>query len=149
MTKHDDQDGNGMTIFTLTSHVNGSFETVTATRRGAQIVVDTRGAPALARNVRQATRLAAEALGPALERAGRSGSIWGLYVDAGASATFGRFPEDPLSPSPTGPPARPSEPIVQIFNEWKRHDGTPLGALDAALKIIEIYADRRPERTAA
>lgn len=138
-----------MTIFTLTSHVNGSFETVTATRRGAQIVVEARGGPALARNVRHATKLAAETLGPALERAGKTGSAWGLYVDAGASATFGRFPEDPLSPTLTGPPARPSEPIVQIFNEWERHDGTPLGALDAALKIVQIYAERRPERAAA
>jgi hypothetical protein len=138
-----------MTIFTLTSHVNGTFETVTATRRGAQIVVDTRGGPTPARNVRHATKLAAETLGPALERAGRTDSAWGLYVNAGASATFGRFPENPLSPTLTGPPARPSEPIVQIFNEWERHDGTPLGALDAALKIIEIYAERRPERAAA
>jgi hypothetical protein len=139
-----------MTIFTLTSHVNGSFETVTATRRGAQIVVDTRGGPALARNVRQATRLAVDALGPALGRAGRTGSIWGLYVNvADAAAIFGEFPEEPTSPRLTGPQARPSEPIVQIFNEWKRHDGTPLGALDAAFKIIEIYAERRPERAAA
>lgn len=139
-----------MTIFTLTSHVNGSFETVTATRRGAQIVVETRGGPALARNVRQATKLAAEALGPALERAGRTGSAWGLYVSVGgAAAIFGTFPEDPLSPGLTGRPGRPSAPVVQIFNEWERHDGTPLGALDAALKIIEIYAERRPERAAA
>lgn len=139
-----------MTIFTLTSHVNGSFETVTATRRGAQIVVETRGGPALARNVRQASRVAADALGPALERAGRTDSAWGLYVNvAGAAAIFGKFPEEPMSPSLTGPRARPSDPIVHIFNEWKRHDGTPLGALNAALKIIEIYAEQRPERAAA
>lgn len=139
-----------MTIFTLTSHVNGNFETVTATRRGAQIVVETRGGPALARNVRQATRLAAEALGPALERAGRTDSAWGLHVSvADAAAIFGEFPEKPMSPSLTGPRARPSEPIARIFHEWKRHDGTPLGALDAALKIVQIYAEQRPERAAA
>jgi hypothetical protein len=139
-----------MTIFTLTSHVNGSFETVTATRRDAQIVIETRGGPALVRNVQQATRLAAEALGPALERAGRTASAWGLHVSvADAAAIFGKFPEEPMSPSLTGPQARPSEPIARIFNEWKRHDGTPLGALDAALKIVQFYAERRPERAAA
>lgn len=61
-----------MTIFTLTSHVNGNFETVSATQRGRQIVVELPGGTSIARNVRQATELAADALGPALERAGRN-----------------------------------------------------------------------------
>lgn len=139
-----------MTIFKLTSHVNGDFETVTATQRGRQIMVELPGGTSIARNVRQATKLAADALGPALERAGRTNSAWGLHVSAGgAAATFGKFPEDPGSPGRIGRPARPSEPVARIFNEWEHHDGTSLGALDAAIKIIEIYVERRPEMAAA
>jgi hypothetical protein len=139
-----------MTIFTLTSHVNGDFAVVAAVRRGRQIVVTTPAGTSLARNVHQAVRLTAEALGPALERAGKTSSEWGLHVSAaGCAALFGRFPEAAASPQLTGPQAKPSEPIAHIFKEWKRHDGTPLGALDAALKVVEFYVDRQPERAVA
>jgi hypothetical protein len=139
-----------MAIFTLTRHVNGDFDTVAAVRRGRQIVVTTPVSTSLTRNTSQATRLAAEALGPAFERAGKTSSEWGLHVAIGGyAALFGRFPERAASPHLTGPVAKPSEPIAHIFNEWKRHDGTPLGALNAALKIVEIYAERRPERAVA
>jgi|SRR6187399_2595551 len=139
-----------MTIFTLTSHVNGDFAVVTSARRGRQIVVTTPVGTSLAGNVHQAVRLAAAALGPALERAGKTSSEWGLHVSvAGYAALFGRFPEAAASPQLTGPQAMPSEPIAHVFKEWKRHDGTPLGALDAALKVVEIYADKQPERAAA
>jgi hypothetical protein len=139
-----------MSIFTLTSHVNGDFDTVTAARRGRQIVVTTPSSTSLAGSTSQATKLAAEALGPAFERAGKTSSEWGLHVGVGGyAALFGRFPEGAASPQRTGPLAKPSEPIAHIFNEWKRHDGTPLGALNAALKIVEIYAERRPERAVA
>lgn len=149
-TKQDGQDVKTMTIFKLTSHVNGDFETVTATQRGGQILVELPGGASLARNIRQATKMAADALGPALERAGRSNSAWGLHVSAGgAAATFGKFPEGPGFPERIGRPARPSEPVSRIFNEWEHHDGTPLGALHAAIKIIEIYVERRPETVAA
>lgn len=139
-----------MTIFTLTSHVNGDFAAVTAARRGRQIVVTTPVGTSLARNVTQAVRLAAEVLGPALERAGKTSSEWGLYVSvAGYSALFGRFPAGAASPQLTGPYAKPSEPIAHVFKEWKRNDGSPLGALNAAFKVVEIYAERQPERAAA
>jgi hypothetical protein len=139
-----------MMIFTLTSHVNGDFATVTSARRGRQIVVTTPAGTSLARNVNQATRFAAEALGPGFERAGKTNSKWGLHVGVGGyAALFGRFPEGAASPQLTGPQAKSSEPIAHIFNEWKCHDGTPLGALNAALKIVEIYAERQSERAAA
>lgn len=139
-----------MTIFTLTSHVNGDFAAVTAVRRGQQIVVTTPDGTSLARNVSQVIRFATEALGPVLERAGRTSSEWGLHVSvAGYAALFGRFPAGAASPQLTGPQAKPSEPIAHIFNEWKRHDGTPLGVLNAAFKIVEIYAERQSERAVA
>lgn len=139
-----------MKIFTLISHVNGQLSEVSADRRRRQLVVTIPTGTALARNMHQASRLAAEALGPDLERASRTGSKWALYVSVGSfAATFGRFPEGPASPQLTGPPARSSEPIARIHSEWERNDGSPLGALDAALKIVEIYAERRPEGAAA
>lgn len=139
-----------MTIFTLTAHTNGQFTTVAATRQGWQILVETPEHSTLVRSVRQAIKLAAEILGPDLERAEKTGSEWGLYVSVGGmAAQFGRFPPGPASPQLSGRQARPSEPLAQIFRQWKRSGESPTGALNAALKIIEIYAERRPESVAA
>ena len=137
-------------IFTLTANLNGDFTVVTARRSGRAIAVEGRAGTNLARNINQATRIAASILGPILEQADRTAAKWGLFVavEGGGSALFGEFPPSPASPTLTGPPAKPSAPIAQIFRLWQR-DGSALGALDAALKIIEIYAERRPQRAAA
>jgi hypothetical protein len=137
-------------LFTLTAHVNAEFTTITADRHGRAIAVEGPGGTSAARNVNQATRIAAGILGPILERADRTGAKWGLFVivEGGGSALFGEFPPTPGSPTLSGPPAKPSAPIAQIFRHWQR-DRTALGALDAAIKIIEIYTHRPAGRAAA
>lgn len=138
-------------LFTLTTQINGDFTTVTAERSGRAIAVQTPRGVSPVRNINQATKIAADLLGPLLEPAGRMGAEWGLYVavEGGAAALFGRFPPELASPELTGPPAKPADPVAQIFRHWERRDGTPLGALEAALKIIEIYTSRGRVRAAA
>ena len=105
---------------------------------------------AFVRNLNEATRIAARVLGPALERAQRTGAAWGLYVSAGeASALFGAWAPAPASsPQVAGPQPNPSTPIARIYDHWRHRDGSPLGALEAAAKIIAIYAERRPQAAA-
>jgi len=140
----------GKMILTLTANLNGDLQIVAARRSGRAIAVESPAGTSSARNINQATRIAASILGPTLEQADRTGAKWGLFVsvEGAGSALFGEFPPGPASPTLTGPPAKPSAPIAQVFRQWQR-DGSALGALDAALKIIEIYAERRPQRAVA
>jgi hypothetical protein len=137
-------------IFTLTANLNGDFTIVTARRSGRAVAVEGPAGTSLAPSINQASRLAASIIGPNLERADRTDARWGLFVSVGGgwSALFGEFPPGSASPVLTGPPAKPSAPIAQIFRQWQQ-DGSALGALDAALKVIEVYTERRPQRAAA
>ena len=136
-------------LFNLTAHTNGDFVSFAAERSGRMIVV--RGAGSgLVRNLNQATSAAAEFLGPMLSDADRTGKRWGLHVlvESGAAANFGEFPPGPSSPQLHGPEAKPSEPIARIHRDWAR-DGSAAAALEAAIKIIEVYVGRRQHGQAA
>lgn len=131
-----------MTGFTLVVHLNGAEHTVTAERRGPAFVVLSDSGSAAARSLHRAIKIAAEIAGPYLERARSSGAAWGLYVAAGdAQARFGTWPPT-VGPQIAAPRSNPSSPVARIHDHWMRRDGTPLGALDAAVKIIEIYSAR-------
>lgn len=140
-----------MTLLRLTAYVNGQFLNITASRRGRQVVVISDAASVLARNVHAASMAAAEMVGPMLESAARTGSKWGLHVSlGGVGARFGDFPdENPRTPTLSGPRARPDEPVARIWEQWHRRDGSSLGALEAVMKIIEIYAEHKASRAAA
>lgn len=136
-------------LFNLTAHTNGEFVSVAAERSGRMIVLRGAGS-ALARNLNQATKAAAEILGPMLADADRTGKKWGLHVavESGAAAVFGEFPPEPASPQLHGPEAKPSDAVARIHRQWAR-DGSAVAALDAAIKIIDTYVGRRRRRQAA
>ena len=138
-------------MFALICNHNGELTSVTAEQRGRAIAVNiSGGGTILARSLSEATRKAADLIAPHLDRARRTEAEWGLYVSAGdVSALFGEFPPDPVTPTITGPPAKRSSEVARIHDQWAHRDGSPLGALDAAIKIIQIYAERSTHRRAA
>lgn len=133
-----------MSLFNLRAQVNGREQIVAATRSRQGISIETPGGHQVVRNVGAATRVAAEVLGPALDRAQRSNSMWGLYVEAGeVRALFGEWPPgDDSAPQLHGKRSSPATELSRIYDSWQRRDGTPVGALDAAAKIIEAYSKR-------
>jgi hypothetical protein len=140
-----------MSLFSISGHVNGQLMSVSGQRSGGGIALLLGGRPVAAASLDAALRLVAQELGPQLERAQRTSSAWGVYVAAGtASALFGDpWPLGQPTPAITGPPPKRSAPVARIHDAWRNRDGSPLGALEAALKIIEAYAERGPQAAAA
>lgn len=133
-----------MGVFSLTSQVLGDEHAVSAEWRGPAIAVVSEEGVTMARNLNDATRVAARILGPGLERAGRTKAPWGLHVEvAGNQAVYGEWP---LLPGPVRRDPRPS-PLTRIRAQWKEGD-SPLEALDNAIRIIHALAER-PGRAAA
>ena len=138
-----------MSQFTFRVHINGVETSVTAQRWGRGWVVRSDGSPTQARSQAEAIRRASEVVGPVLAKAQSSGAVWGLAVSVGgAEALFGEWiPVEAVPSFVPDPPTRKSQ-IQRIYQHWQRHDGSPLGALEAACKIVEIYIDR-PQSKAA
>lgn len=137
-------------MFTFILHVNGHFTRVSSEDRGRAIAVETPTGTRPAPNLSKAVRIASEVLGPLMEPIRGSGSAWGLYVAAGdAAAIFGTFPPTPESPSIAPARSDPNTFISRIYSHWANRDNTPLGALDAAGKIIEHYVPKGRAQRAA
>lgn len=133
-----------MRVFSLISQILGEQHAVSAEWRGRAIAVTSQGGVIMARNVNDASRVAAQILGPDLERAGKNKAPWGLHVEvAGNQAVYGEWP---LLPGPAPRDSRPS-PLSRIRAQWKEGD-SPLEALDNAPRIIHAFAER-PRRQAA
>ena len=138
-----------MSGFQLLVHLNGEEHSVNVEPRASGYVVIGEGGSTLARNLRQATKAAAEIVGPILERTRSTGAAWGLYVKVGdAAARFGTWPPT-VGPQVNAPINQPPSHVSRIWDHWANRDGTPLGALDAAIKIIDHYSARPRGREAA
>jgi hypothetical protein len=139
-----------MHSFELRAHING-IET-SASARGARgsYVVETSDGPVQVRGLSAAVRRAAQDVGPIMARAQISGSCWGLYVTAGgAAALFGEWTPVESPPHVHGDPRDHASDIARIHDEWRNRDGSPRGALNAAIRIVEIYTERPAMRRAA
>ncbi len=138
-----------MSHFILRAHVNAVEISVRGEHRPGGWMLTTPGGPTRARSLADAIRKAAAVIGPKLQKAQATSSVWGLHIAAGgAEALFGEWmPVEARPEFVPDPPTRKSE-IQRIYAEWQRHDGSPLGALEAASKIIEIYAEH-PQAMAA
>jgi hypothetical protein len=105
------------------------------------LLVRSEGLTNRARDLSQAIRIAAAAVGPLMERGDRLGEGWGLMVATGAvSVAYGSWP--------TGPPRNPSEApegLQAILNQYRSGDGAR-AALQNAIKVIEAFAEYRPRR---
>ena len=133
-----------MQVFRLTSQILGEEHPVTAEWRSRAVAVTSEADVTMARNVNDATRVAAHILGPGLERAGKKKLPWGFSVEvAGSQAVYGDWP---LLPVPVPRDPRPT-PLSRIRAQWKEGD-SPLEALDNAIRIIHAFAER-PRRAAA
>jgi hypothetical protein len=129
--------------FTLRAHVNGIQTTVTARGVRGHYVVESPSGSVQVRGLGSAARRASQEVGPVLARAQSTGSRWGLYVAAGgAEALFGEWTPAENPPHIQGDPRDHVSDIARIHDEWSRLDGSPRGALDAAVRIIEIYTER-------
>ncbi len=138
-----------MATFELRTQSNGIETTVKAFGRSGRYVIETPTGPVQAPALADALRRAAEHIGPVLARAARTDSAWGLYVTAGgAHALFGEWIPADTRPQFVGDPPTRKTKVSRIYYEWKNHDGTPIGALEAAVKIIELYAERSEVRAA-
>ena len=133
-----------MSVFSLTSQILGEERGVTAEWRGRALAVISDQGVTHARSVNDATRVAAQILGPGLERAGKKKLPWGLHVDvAGMQAVYGDWP---LLQVPVRRDPRPT-PLSRIRAQWKEGD-SPLEALDNAIRIIHAFAERRGRKAA-
>ena len=94
-----------------------------------------------ARDLSQAIRIAAEAVGILMERGDRLGEGWGLMVAAGAvSVAYGSWP--------TGPPRDPGdapEGLRMILSQYRSGDGAR-AALQNAIKVVEAFAEYPPHQ---
>lgn len=94
-----------------------------------------------ARDLSQAIRIAAAAIGPLMERGDRLGEGWGLMIAAGpASVAYGNWPS-----GPPGDPRRGPSGLDAILRQYRSGDGAR-GALQNAIKVIEAFAEYRPRR---
>ena len=138
-----------MHTFTLRAQVNGIETMVSSGGARGHYVVETAGSRVQARSLGAAVRRAAQAIGPVLAKAQADGSKWGLYVAAGgAQALFGEWTLAANPPQIQGDPRDHKSDIARIHDEWLNRDGSPGGALDAAVRIIEIYTERPRARAA-
>jgi hypothetical protein len=138
-----------MNTFMLRAHINGIETEVNARSVRGRYVIDTQGGQVQVRTLGAAARRAAAGLGPILAKAQATSSRWGLYVVAGgAQALFGEWSPVENPPHIQGDPRNRTSDIARIHDEWRNHDGSPRGALDAAMRIVEIYTERPAARAA-
>lgn len=105
------------------------------------LIVRSGGLTHRARDLSQAIRIAAAAVGPLMERGDRLGEGWGLMVVAGlASVAYGNWPSGPPGDPRRGPPG-----LDAILRQYRPGDGAR-GALQNAIKVIEAFAEYRPRR---
>ena len=94
-----------------------------------------------ARDLSQAIRIAADAVGTLMERGDRLGEGWGLMVTVGAvSVAYGSWP--------TGPPRDPGEApegLQAILSQYRLGDGAR-AALQNAIRVVEAFAEYRPRQ---
>lgn len=124
--------------FTLIAHVAGRKRQVIAQLDGYSFTVTTTDGQVAAHSLHGALNVAREHLGRFLASASPPGIAWGLYVSVGTvQASYGQWPQPP---GPSGPPAAPDSLVAKIHSRW---NGSPRGALENAIEIIEAYTARR------
>jgi hypothetical protein len=123
--------------FTLIAHVAGRKRQVIAQFDGYSYTVTTTNSQ-IARSLHDALNVAREHLGRFLASASPPDIAWGLYVSVGTvQAWYGEWPQPP---GPSGPPAAPDSLVSKIRSRW---NGSPRGALENAIEIIDAYTARR------
>jgi uncharacterized protein (DUF58 family) len=104
-------------------------------------LVHSEGLTHRARDLDRAIRIAAATVGPLMERGDRFGEGWGLMVVAGpASVAYGNWPVGPPGDPRKGPPG-----LDQILRQYRPGDGAR-AALQNAIRVIEVFAERRSHR---
>lgn len=125
-----------MSLFALKIQVGGSEHEVHAEHRGRAIAVITESGTVIAHGIGEATRTAAQGLGPHAERADRQGLPWGLYVEVGRNqAVYGDWP---LLPGPPDNVKRKPSVLSRVRSLWHDGDGAR-EALRNAVKIIDEF----------
>ncbi|HXF00092.1 MAG TPA: hypothetical protein VN458_07080 [Solirubrobacterales bacterium] len=138
-----------MNTFTLRAHFNGIGTAVSARGVRDRYLIETPSGPVQVRTLGATVRRTAAEIGPVLAKAQATSSRWGLYVVAGgAQALFGEWGPAENPPHIQGDPRDHTSAIARIHDEWRNHDRSPRGALDAAMRIVEIYTERQAARAA-
>jgi len=105
------------------------------------LLVRSEGLTHRARDLSQAIRIAAAAVGTLMERGDRLGEGWGLMVAAGAvSVAYGSWPAGP----PRDPGEAPED-LQAILSQYRSGDGAR-AALQNAIKVVEAFAEYRPSQ---
>lgn len=128
-------------IFELQAQFVGQRAGASVESEPGVFLVHSEGLTHRARDLSQAIRIAAAAVGTLMERGDRFGEGWGLMVAAGGvSVAYGSWP--------TGPPRDASEApegLRAILDQYRSGDGAR-AALQNAIKVIEAFAENRPRR---